>query len=236
MTLNNPSQRNALNLEMFDALQSALSRVSLNPEVHILKLTGAGPVFCSGFDLRAAADDPALVAQYIQQLSHTNRLIRRLPQIVIAVVQGAALAGGCALLGACDFIYTEPNAKLGYPVHRLGISPAVTMPTLRNRMIPGQHRAFLLSDRIIDGRAALKIGLVTHVADSSESLPIEAQQFAQKLAHKGPHAMRITKDWLNQLDGSLDDKPFNDTVDGSAHLATQEEALTRLHQFWQDRK
>lgn len=235
ITLNDPDRRNALGLEMFAALRHTLKKLPCRSDILTIKITGNGPTFCSGFDLRTAAEHPAIIAEYIEKLSRINRLLRRLPQIVVAIVQGAALAGGCAILGACDFIYTEPNAKLGYPVHRLGISPAVTIPTLQNRILPAHHRGLLLSDRIVDAATALKIGLVTHLADSTASLPAQAQTLVNDLNSKGPSALRTTKAWLNELDGSLDDDPFNATVAGSASLATQTEAIDRLHEFWQSR-
>jgi len=234
--LNDPDRRNALGLAMFDALIEALRSASERDEVASVLVTGADPAFCAGFDLGSAVERPELMAEFIERLSATNRLIRRLPQVTIAVVQGAAIAGGCALLGACDFIFVEPSAKLGYPVHRIGVSPAVTIPTLKNRMLAGPMRALLMSGRIIDGREAVQIGLATHLAESNETLETEARRFAQTFANKGRHALRVTKAWLSELDGSLEDEPFDATVHGSTHLATEDEAITLLRDFWAKRK
>lgn len=235
ITLNDPDHRNALGLSMFEALQNTLKITSNLPQP-ILLLKGTNPVFSAGFDLQAAIQNPENMAHFITQLSQVNRTIRRLPQIVIAVVQGAALAGGCALLGACDFVFVAPNAKLGYPVHRIGVSPAVTIPTLRSRMLPGPMRTLLLSGKIITGITAHKIGLATHLATSDNTLNEEANSFAIKLNEKSPHALRTTKAWLNKLDDSLNNQPFDDTVNDSIPLTNQPEATQMLQSFWNSRR
>ena len=165
-----------------------------------------------------------------------NRALRRLPQVVVAAVQGAALAGGCALLSACDFVFVAPDATLGYPVHRIGVSPAVTIPTLRLAAGDGPARALLMSGRLIDGREAVRIGLASHLAESSATLHDEATAFCRALAEKGPNALRATKAWLNELDGSLDDAPFDRAAIASASLADGDEAVAMLRAFWSKRK
>src|SRR5690606_12641741 len=115
----------------FEALERRVHAIASDSSARVVLLTGAGHAFCAGFDLGAAVEQPALMAHFIQRLSDINRSIRRLPQVVVAAVQGAAIAGGCAILSACDFVVVCPDATLGYPVHRIGVSPAVTLPLLR---------------------------------------------------------------------------------------------------------
>ena len=115
----------------------ALHDVANDHSIHIVLLRGEGRAFCAGFDLPAALEQPDLMEQFIERLSGTLRAVRRLPHVVVAAVQGGAIAGGCALVTACDFVMASPDAKFGYPVHRLGISPAVTIPTLQQTMGPG---------------------------------------------------------------------------------------------------
>ena len=98
ITLNDPSKRNALGLKMFDELDAAIASLASNMEVHVALLRGEGSVFCAGFDLAAAAGDPSQMAEFIMRLSEMNRRLRRLPHVVVAAVQGAAIAGGCAIL------------------------------------------------------------------------------------------------------------------------------------------
>ncbi len=233
--LNDPVKRNALSLPMFDALDGAIARVAGDEGVNALLLLGNGAAFCAGFDLGAAVEQPPLIATYIERLSRLNRALRRLPQVVIAAVHGAAIAGGCAVVSACDFVYVGPEAMLGYPVHQLGISPAVTTPTLAQAIGSAASRKLLLSGELIDGRRAHAIGLATHLATANEVVHAEAVQFAHEIASKPPNALRTTKRWLNELDGSMDDELFDAPAVASAGIATDDEAVSMLRTFWRRR-
>lgn len=235
IALNDPARRNALGIAMFDALEAALSDLPARDDVHVVLLRGEGGVFCAGFDLAAAVDDPALMAAFIMRLSRLNRSLRRLPQIVVAEVRGAAIAGGCAILSACDFVFAARDAKFGYPVHRIGVSPAVTIPTLQQAIGPGAARSLLMSGELIDASEAHRIGLVTHVSDSPEAVSIDAMNHCRALATKGTHALRVTKQWLNELDGSLDDAAFNGPANASTAMTETQEARDMLAN-WQPRR
>lgn len=235
ITLNDPDRRNALGLAMFDALQRIIETVRDDDAVRIVLLHGRGAVFCAGFDLGAAVEDPSLMGAYISRLSEVNRMLRRLGQVVVVAVQGAAIAGGCALLSAGDFVFISHEAKVGYPVHRLGVSPAVTIPTLQQAIGAGAARTLLMSGHLIDGTEAHRIGLASHVIDSDEALLEAALEFCRFLALKPPGGMRITKAWLNELDGSLDENRFNLPAAGSIGLTSDEESRNLLREYWKSR-
>lgn len=228
IVLNDPAKRNALSLPMFDALDQAVARIAGDQALHIVLLRGEGPAFCAGFDLAAAVHDPALMGQYIMRLSALLRAVRRMPQLVVAAVEGAAIAGGCALLSACDFVVAAADATLGYPVHRLGVSPAVTIQTLLQKVGSGGGRALLMSGELIDGAQAQRIGLATHLAAAGEPPLRVAQGLCAQLALKGPQALRTTKAWLNELDGSLDDDRFERPARASEAIVGEPEARTML--------
>ena len=249
LSLNLPDKRNAMTLDMFDGLDTAIAAIAKNADCLAVILQGRSKVFCAGFDLAAAVEEPQLMGEYIERLSRVIRELRRLPQPVVAAVQGAAIAGGCAVLSGCDFVVTDINAKFGYPVHRIGVSPAVTLPTLMPMIGGGAARALVVSGRLIDGREAKRIGLATHVvevasddgsnesgvADIANTVHQRAQKFAEQLAAKPPHALQRTKRWLNELDGSLDDERFDLPVQGSLELVGEQEAVDMLRKAWGDR-
>ena len=240
LTLSDPAKRNALSSAMFDALEARLrgiqdeSTASVRSE-HVLRLRAAGKAFCSGFDLSAVVEEPALLESFILRLSDLTRTLRRLPMIVIAEVHGAALAGGCALVSACDLVIAAPSATFGYPVHALGISPAVTIPTLMPRTGEGPARALLLGGEIISTAQAESIGLVTRVSASDATLVSEADALCDTIAGHGANALRATKDWLNQLDSSLDDARFDGPAQSSARAAMHPNAVAQLRDAWQKR-
>ncbi|HMN96505.1 MAG TPA: enoyl-CoA hydratase/isomerase family protein [Phycisphaerales bacterium] len=236
IVLRDPARRNALGRAMFDALESALRRVGAHEGVSAVILHGEGSAFCAGFDLEEAVADPNAMGDFIVRLGGVLRTIRRLPMPVIAVAHGAALAGGCALLSACDFVVVAADATLGYPVHRIGVSPAVTTPTLASAIGPGPSRALLLSGELIDGHAAVRVGLAFRAAEDAASALAEGRRLAERLAEKGPVALRATKAWLNELDGSLDDRRFDGATAASTALAAGAEATALLRRFWESRR
>jgi enoyl-CoA hydratase/carnithine racemase len=125
--------------------------------------------------------------------------LRSLDIPVVIAAHGAAIAGGCALLGGGDVIFTNADAKLGYPVARLGVSPAVSAPFLCNLTGAGVARARELENGLIDGRAALACGLAHECLDKPESVLDRALEAARKLASKPSHAMVATKRWLAEI-------------------------------------
>ncbi len=244
ITLNDPRKRNALSLGMFESIASAIASMASDGAVRVAVLHGAGPVFCSGFDLAAANEDPTLMETLILRLSAVNAAIRHLPIPVIGSVRGAAIAGGCAMLSACDFVMAEPSTTFGYPVHAIGVSPAVTLPTLAAAVGCGPARALVLSGELIDGCTAHARGLITHLTSdrrgpndaSDDELHLQTMQLARDLAAKPPNAMRVTKMWLNELDGTSDPNRFAQFAAASAAIAGSEEARSMLHHVWSQRQ
>ena len=125
ITLARAEKRNACTPAMLTELEQAIRGV----RGRVLVLTGDGDVFCSGFDLTLCKDDDRVLGQLLGGLSACVRALRAMDMPVVVSAHGAAIAGGCALLGGCDVVVTNSDAKLGYPVLPLGISPAVSAPT-----------------------------------------------------------------------------------------------------------
>lgn len=228
LTLNRPDARNALSLDMIAAMETALSRVESGDEgIRTMILAGAGRSFCAGMDLKAVQDDPVLMGDMLRRLAAVSRRIRRLEMPTIARVQGAAIGGGCGLMVVCDFSFSHPEAKLGYPEVDLGICPAVVAPFLVKRIGAGPARAMLLAGGTMSGTEGHTAGLATHLVPVDE-LESETTQFATKLAKGGAEAMIATKRWLNELDGSLDDEQLSKGAEISAELIQTAEAQERL--------
>ena len=227
--LNNPEMRNALSIEMFDAIDEAIEQANTQTKCMLLK--GEGVVFCSGFDMKACVGNLPLLEQYILRLSSLIRSLRKLSVPVVVAAHGASIAGGCAILTGCDFVIGSKEAKYGYPVHRIGISPAVTIPTLFQKLGEGRARTLILNGEIIDGSDAYAIGLLSHLEETDEQAIIAANELAEALAQKPAIALQATKRWLNELDGSLDDERFAKPAKQSSS-ALGEETEKMLNQLW----
>ena len=234
ITLADPGKRNAMGEAMFAALHQRLLVAALAADDRLLLhdgsrggadvvvIRGEGHSFSSGFDLASCIDRPQLLAHFVMELSHAVRALRALPIPVVAEVRGAALAGGGALLA-------------GYPVHRIGVSPAVTVPALMANAGAGPARAITMGGSILDGHAAVHAGLATFCSETPESLNRECDAFVANILQKGPQALRATKRWLNELDGSMEEARFRHTALASAAAAEGDEFAGMLRAFWEKR-
>jgi methylglutaconyl-CoA hydratase len=200
LTIDRPDKRNALTPEMLETL---ITLAAAAPDhARSLVLAGAGAAFCSGFDLTLCVAEPdgAVMRSLLSGLSRLVRTLRGLPIPVVAAAHGAALAGGCALLGGADVIVTDQAAKFGYPVVRIGVSPAVSAPFLFGMVHPGPARVRQLDPGLVTGAQACRLGLAHECLESPDQVLPKARTIAAELAIKPTLAMQTTKAWLLSLD------------------------------------
>ena len=231
LTLNRSGKRNALSKEMIDAILEGLDDVEQNTQMRVFILAGEGRSFCSGMDLRGVIDDPSAMGTMLQKLAQVAQRIRALPVPTIARVQGAAVGGGCGLMIVCDFAFTHPEAKVGYPEVDLGVCPAVVAPWLIKKIGAGRARAMLLAGGTITGTQGFEAGLATHLCELDHLIE-ETHAFAKNLAQGGKVALATTKAWLNELDGSLDGDLLARGADLSAKVIASDEAQKRLKKIY----
>lgn len=230
ITLDRAHKRNALTPVMLASLCGAVDRAT---SAGAIVLLGAGETFCAGFDLDLCRDSPdgAAMRELLGGLSRAIVTLRSAPCPVVAGVQGAAIAGGCALLGGADVVISEPRARFGYPVLRLGVSPAVSVPFLTLAVGAGPARCRLLDTALVDAPEAVRIGLVHELAADAGAVPEWAIAVAEALAAKPRRAMAMTKRWLGDTAG--EGARFVEAgLKTSLDLAGSEEEQTRLHGLW----
>lgn len=197
LTLNRAEKRNALSIELVEALLAALTAAENDAGQRVLILTGAGPVFCSGLDLAEAAD----AAQAHRSAELIGEVLRRLSEsrlVTIAVVRGAAIAGGAGLMSACDFVLAEASAQIGYPETRRGLVAALVMTFLRRQLRERDARRLLLTGEIIAAPRAESIGLVNEALAADRLMP-RALAIAAEVMQGGPEAVARTKQLLAHL-------------------------------------
>jgi enoyl-CoA hydratase/carnithine racemase len=198
LTLADPDRLNALSDEMLVALSDALEEVA-GTEARVVVLAARGRAFCAGHDLRQMqamrqAEDggAAAFADLFERCAAVMMALRRLPQPVIAEVQGAAVAAGCQLVASCDMAVASEAARFGVNGVSIGLFCSTPMVAL-TRAVP-RKAAFemLTTGRIVGAREALSLGLVNRVA-APEALEAEAMDLAGTVADKLAAAMRIGK-------------------------------------------
>lgn len=230
IVLDRPEKRNALTPAMLAAIPAAVAE--LEKTCGAIVLRGEGEAFCAGFDLSMCREDAEVLGELLTGLSRVVRALRRCEAPVVAAAHGAAIAGGCAMLGGCDVVVTDAAAKLGYPVVRLGISPAVSGPTLRLLTGDGAARERMLDSGLIDGRRAIAIGLAHECAEAAAAAIERAEAIAAELAAKPRDGIVATKRWLNELDGTDRDDLLDRALNVSLSLVGSDEERTRLAQLW----
>lgn len=213
LTINRPESRNALSLELLQDLHNRLDelteRCTPSPErtdsgPHVCVLTGAGRAFCAGMDLKAVLGHADLARSLLLSLAEFTFKLRALPCVTVAVVNGAAIGGGCGLVTVCDLAVTFSDNKMGFPEVDLGVCPAVVAPWLVRKVGPGRARRILLSGGLMNGHDAEVAGIVTTCVPTLADLPTAADALTARLITGSPHALRATKNLLNDLDGSTD--------------------------------
>lgn len=198
LTLNRPERRNALNVEMREELRSAIAAAQ-SDGVRVLVLAGAGESFCAGLDLSVlqqmntlTAEEHGLQAEY---LSNMFRELWECPLPTIAVVQGAAVAGGTGLATLCDFTLAAPEAKFGYTEARIGFVPALVSAYLSLQIGAKLAGGLLLSAKLFDAAEAYRLGLVSEIV-SRDQLTERAYALASDLLANSPEGLRDTKNLL----------------------------------------
>lgn len=233
LTINRPDARNALSIEILDALHERLAELESDARgAHVLVLSGAGKAFCAGMDLKAVlvelSGDPALGKRLLTGLAELTLRLRALPMVTIASVNGAAIGGGCGLTCVCDLSVTHADAKLGFPEVDLGLCPAVIAPWVLRKLGPGVGRRALLMGGVMSGEEAKGIGLVDFLAPDRAGLDTLTGEVTQRLGAGGPKALAATKALLNRLDGSGDRDAVLRGAELSASVLATPEAQAAL--------
>jgi enoyl-CoA hydratase/carnithine racemase len=208
LTLNLPEKRNPISaIEMVDGLCDALTEADADLSVRVVILTGAGPSFSSGGDLKAMRPDSGGLpsSQPAQTRRNYKTGIQRLPMLfqalevpVIAAVNGHAIGAGCDLACMCDIRIAGESSKFAESFVKLGIIPGDGGAWLLPRIIGFSKATELaLTGEMIDASEALAIGLVSRVVPDGE-LMAAARAVADKIAANPPHATRMTKRLLRE--------------------------------------
>jgi enoyl-CoA hydratase len=209
ITLNRPQRLNAINLDMLDDFFALFDYLNKNEDVRVIIITGEGRGFCSGADLRddrfsgEAANLVANAAMHLIKIQKVySRLIvemQRIPQPIIAAVNGHAAGGGMCIALASDVIIGSPHAAFTPSFINIGLSGGELGTTYFLPKLVGCARAadILMTGRTVDAVEAEKIGLMNRLVDET-GLMEEAMKVARDMLGKTPLGLRLTKETLNQ--------------------------------------
>ena len=197
LTLNRPDRRNSLTIELLNELVAAVNTAANEPAQRVLILRGAGGAFCTGLDLKEAADQ-AKAHETAEMVAKTLVTLAETRLVTIAAVHGAAVAGGAGIMSACDFVVAAEKTKIGYPEVRRGLVAGLVMTFLRRQVGERSLRELVLGGELIDATRAKEMGLVNRVVPSNDLLN-EAQKFADSVLQGAPDAIAQTKRLIEEL-------------------------------------
>lgn len=224
--LNRPDRRNAMTPEMQDELIAAFERAATGHN-RVVLLTGAGDAFCAGLDMvhlqtMASKSQPEHVAD-AERVARLFRTLYELPKPTIAVVHGAAIAGGTGLATICDFTFAAPGVKFGFTEVKIGFVPALVSAFLAMQIGDKRARDLLLTGRLFQAEEAEKLGLVSRVMPPDE-LSSHALSLAKCLKANSPQSMSATKRLLAEQN-----KVWLDAA--IAHALTANAEARSMHDF-----
>jgi enoyl-CoA hydratase/carnithine racemase len=190
--LNRPQVKNALTSAMRQELADAVIALSSDTEIRAIVVTGGPQVFAAGADINEFVDETPAGLMRKGEERHWQA-IAKVPQPLIAAVNGYALGGGMELAMSCDILIAGENAKFGQPEVRLGIIPGAGATQRLPRAV-GKYLAMrlILTGEIISAPEAFAMGLVSRLVPDSD-VQDEARKLAERIAALPPLAVRAAK-------------------------------------------
>jgi enoyl-CoA hydratase/carnithine racemase len=207
LTLNRPNQYNALSRELLAKLEAELDQIKDDPGVRVVVITGTGRAFCAGHDLKEMAGEleRAKLVELFGACSRMMLSLTRLPQPVIALVDGIATAAGCQLVAACDLALATTNARFATSGIKYGLFCSTPMVALSRNVPRKPALEMLLTGDFIEADEALRLGLVNHVV-APDKLEEAFDALLARLLDKPPEVLGLGKRaFYRQLEMGLED-------------------------------
>lgn len=193
ITLDNPSQRNPLSIEAMKEIITGLQHLSASEEVGCVIFRATGPVFSAGHDLNEMIGRSFEEQQHIFALcTEMMETIQRIPQPVIAAVQGPAMAAGCQLVATCDMAVASEAVVFSTPGVKIGLFCSTPMVAV-SRAVGGKRALqMLLSGEPVDAATAAAWGLINEVVPVDD-LQARAEELGRHIATASPLTLRVGK-------------------------------------------
>jgi enoyl-CoA hydratase/carnithine racemase len=207
LTLNRPAKYNALSEELLASLQYELDQIAEDGTLRVVIIAANGKAFSAGHDLKEirASEDRAVHQELFDQCGRLMISINRLPQPVIAQVNGIATAAGCQLVANCDLAVAADDARFAVSGIKFGLFCSTPAVPLSRNLLRKQAMQMLLTGDFISASEAKAYGLVNEVVAAAE-LESATRALAEKITAKSAHSIRLGKDmFYKQLPMDLSD-------------------------------
>jgi len=213
ITLNRPEKRNALNAELVDELKTTFKKAEEDKNVKVIVLKAEGKTFCAGADLaylqslqKNSFDENLADSKNLADLYKT---IYTLNKVVIAQVEGHAIAGGAGLATVCDFVFAVPEAKYGYTEVAIGFVPAIVSFFLIRKIGETKVKELLLTGKLITAEEAQKLNIFNFI-EKSEKIEKTVNDFAQNIIKNASgDSLTLTKKIISDIQNFDYNKAMN---------------------------
>ena len=235
ITLNRPENRNALSSILVTELYDHLMAANADDSVRSIVITGNGPAFCAGADLKSPPGQLSEGSDRAVPYADVLTTIIDSPKPVIAAINGAAFAGGLGLVGASDIVVTREDVQFSFSEVRIGVIPAIISVVCLPKL--GTHhgmKLFLTGERF-NGPQAVAMGLA-HRAVSGDKLHTAVQEEIDMINLGGPIAVQECKKLVRRVPQLSLADGFKETAEWSARMFRSEEGTEGMASFREKRK
>ncbi len=234
LTLNRPSKRNALTIELLKSIYQAMQDSIRLPGQRVIILQGAGAAFCTGLDLEEAQDlDRA--HEMAEAMASVLASLSGSPLVTIAAVHGSCVAGGAGIMSACDIAVAAEGTHIGYPETRRGLVAGLVM-TFLTRILSDRHvRELLLTGELITAQRAYEIGLLNRLVETDKVLAT-ALELASSVIKGAPGATAHTKRLLMAMSPRTVNQDIQTAMDEHMIARRSMEASEGIRAFFEKRK
>lgn len=239
--LNRPDKRNAFDESVIAGLADAFETLKGADHVRVVLLRGAGEHFSAGADLewmkRQGGRDRAENEADAFDLAKMLKALHDLPQLTIALVQGAAMGGGAGLVAACDVGVALKAAAFRFSEVRLGLTPATISPYVIEAIGPRMAKALFATAETFDGAYAEKIGLTQYTVETAQALDEMAEYLCKITLQNAPGAVADSKKLVRDVaNHKIDDHLLRETAKRIAARRASDEGKEGLAAFLERRK
>ncbi|MBA3068779.1 MAG: enoyl-CoA hydratase/isomerase family protein [Hyphomonas sp.] len=240
VTLHRPDVHNAFNAELIAELTDVFAMISDQPGIRMMILRGEGKSFSAGADLEwmklastHSRDDNETDAM---RLAEMLQRLYEMPQMTLALVQGAAMGGGAGLVAACDVAIAMASAQFRFSEVRLGLTPATISPFVIQAIGPRWARALFVTGEEFDAAYAEKIGLIQYVAQTADEMTDLEEHIARLVFAAAPGAVADSKKLVRDFAGKPIDRDVSQrTAKRIAARRTSDEGKEGVSAFLEKR-
>ncbi len=239
LTLNRPEAHNALSPELTEAIEAQVEALARDPQLRVLVLTGAGPSFCAGGDIKAMrAMVAGTRAERMARSARAGKMfvaIRALSVPVIARVNGPAYAGGAGLVSVADIAIAVEGARFGFTEPRIGIAPANISPYVLARVGASAARRLFLTAQRFEAADGLRLGLYDRVV-AANALDAAVAAELEAILQCSPSALAACKRLIAEVPGKDGKAAMEYTAAVLADLWETDDAREGIAAFNEKRK